>query len=207
MVAEKTCRSFDNVLTSILLIAGAGWMTFAPFWNKTIQSSDLVEWKTVVSQAPEWEHSGRSNTIMTFSVQGFANSVIVRDVALQAFHASDFLNSVTIGDTLWIGVYASSYRTRIQLGQNPEFIGGTAIEALTLRDVKRRYLELQALNFYKHKDSWLGTILGPFVIACVIWFWVKKRRLNDVPLRYALPIVGAVIIFVILYSRSFRYPG
>ena len=182
-------------------------MAFTPVWNKSIQSSDLVEWKAVVAEAPKWEHSGRSNTIMTFKVDGFANSVIVRDVALQAFQAKDFLKDISVGDTLWIGVRTEGFHRRIRRGLEPEFMGGTAIEALSLHTSTQSYLGLKALNFYKRKDSWLGTIFGPLVIVAVSLFWKRKRRLNDVPLRYALPIAALVVIFVLLYSRYFRYHG
>lgn len=207
MGTEKTYRSPDNVIYSVLLLVASVWGTFMPLWDKPMRPGELAIWKAVVSEAPEWQRSGRSSRSIVFSVQGFPEKVYISESSLMAMRSKAFVANVTLGDTLVLGPMLKTYAQRVKRGEPPTFMGGTAIQVFTVRDSKETYLDLDAYNFYKRKDTWLGSIFGPIGVAGVVVCWRRKKRLDQVPRKYfwiALPIVLA---FLLLWPRFFRFEG
>jgi len=178
-----------------------------PFWDKPMQPEELAAWKAVVSEAPEWQRSGRSSRSIVFAVEGFPEKVVVSESSLSAMRSRAFMANVTIGDTLVLGPMLKTYAQRIKRGEPPTFMGGTAIQVFTVRDGKETYLDLDAYNFYKRKDSWLGTIFGPMGVAVVVMCWRKKKRLDQVPRKYFWIVFPIVLAFLLLWPRFFRFEG
>ncbi len=207
MGTEKTYRSADNVVYSLLLLAASIWGTLAPLWDKPIRPGELAKWKVVVSEAPEWQRSGRSSRSIVFSVQGVPEKVYVSESSLMAMRSKAFMTKVNVGDTLTLGPMLKTYAQRIKRGEPSTLMGGTAIQVFTISDSQESYLSLDSYNFYKRKDRWLGTILGPLVIAGVVVFWRKKKRLDAVRLSHTLLIAGSVLAFLFAWSRLFRFGG
>ncbi len=204
---EKTYRSTDNVIYSVLLLAASVWGTLMPLWDKPMRPGELAIWKAVVSEAPEWQRSGRSSRSIVFSVLGFPEKVYISESSLMAMRSKAFIANVNVGDTLTLGPMLRTYAQRIQRGNPPGAMEGTSVQVFTVSDAQETYLSLDAYNFYKKKDSWLGTIFGPMGIAAVVICWRKRKRLDQVPKKYFWIAVPFVLALLLLWPRFFRFEG
>lgn len=124
-----------------------------------------------------------------------------------AMRSKAFMANVTVGDTLTLGPMLRTYAQRVKRGTPPGPMEGTSIQVFTVSDAQETYLSLDAYNFYKKKDSWLGTIFGPMGIAGIVICWRKRKRLDQVPKKYFWIAVPFLLAFFLLWPRFFRYEG
>jgi hypothetical protein len=159
MSAEKTYRSWDNVLLSLGLIAIAlFWMR--GFWRPDVSRSELHIEQEVVQAAPRIEKGNKGSRSLLIEVKADRHYRISSDYALWSMDIESFLIAVQPGDTLFIGVTDERWPT-----------------VLSVADQSREYIDLDAYNAGRRVDSKLGLIFGPVVVLVTLLFWFLRRRL------------------------------
>ncbi|MBK6342817.1 MAG: hypothetical protein IPF41_09560 [Flavobacteriales bacterium] len=159
MSAEKTHRSWDNLLASGLFIAfGVIW--FASFWRVPIAPGDLMEVRRVARSAPELHRGAKGSRSIEVKVLGEQGAYFISDYVLKCTEKTVLLRSVQVGDTLMIGV------------RDPR-----STEVYALRDHERSYIDLEACIRGSMSDRRWGLIIGPVIVLVTLLFWFLKRRL------------------------------